>query len=432
MNHQQKDDNNSLRNWQEKLLPPEVIMEKARSTGFIKRMKKLDPTYLLYVLIFGISSHCKPTLEEIHRDYQDLGGKSAGTKEIRYQSFHNRFDSNMALFLRAMLDHYINITFADSPARLKGPVGILKDVLIQDSSIIRLSKKLAEEFPPARSRSEAAGLKIHAVYSAVSHSLKSFEITDEKTHDYKKIRIDGNIKDVLFLFDLGYYSHYVLANINERGGFFVSRVKNSAKPKLKEIVSESKIFDSFFEKGMNLGDFLDRIPKSGEIELICTFTGRDKEKPWGKKRINADFRVVCFWDENDKIWHNYVTNLPGDAYKKDEIYQLYRYRWIIELLFKEMKSDYDLGKFLLAREPLALIHVYSMLIRLVLSRNLYKKMVASLDEDEKPRYGPLLWSKVFAEKAHEFLSIIDQSIFGKESVGERWKKLGRFIAATCM
>nr|WP_048145961.1 transposase [Methanoplanus limicola] len=143
----------------------------------------------------------------------------------------------------------------------------------------------------------------------------------------------------------------------------------------------------------------------------------------GQKKINADFRVVCFWDENDKIWHNYVTNLPGDAYKKDEIYQLYRYRWIIELLFKEMKSDYDLGKFLLAREPLALIHVYSMLIRLVLSRNLYKKMVASLDEDEKPRYGPLLWSKVFAEKAHEFLSIIDQSIFGKESVGERWKKL---------
>ncbi|WP_245543596.1 hypothetical protein [Methanoplanus limicola] len=54
-----------------------------------------------------------------------------------------------------------------------------------------MSKKLAEEFPPARSRSEAAGLKIHAVYSAVSHSLKSFEITDEKRMTTRKSGLMG-------------------------------------------------------------------------------------------------------------------------------------------------------------------------------------------------------------------------------------------------
>jgi len=133
--------------------------------------------------------------------------------------------------------------------------------------------------------------------------------------------------------------------------------------------------------------------------------------------------VVCCWDEKESTWHNYVTNLPDLAYEADEIYQLYRYRWIIELLFKELKSDYDLGKLLLAKKPLAYAHVYSMLIRFVLSRNLYKKLISTVDENDHHRYGPLLWSKVFAEKAHEFLSIFYQGIFGRVNVVDRWNKL---------
>jgi IS4 transposase len=77
--------------------------------------------------------------------------------------------------------------------------------------------------------------------------------------------------------------------------------------------------------------------------------------------------VICFWDDNFKIWHTYVTNLPSEEYSNEEVYHLYQYRWIIELLFKEMKGDYDLGHLLFAKDPLAYVHIYSMLIRLVIT-----------------------------------------------------------------
>ena len=423
MNPQKSDHENSLARWQEELLSPDIVMEKARSSGFLKRMRKLNPTYLLLVLVFGISSHSKPSVEEIYRRYIDFDDDLDYPKKMCYQSFSSRINENMVSFLREMLDYYIERTSSNSSAKLKGSVELLKDILIQDSSIIRLSKKLAEELPAVRTRTDAAGIKLHAVYSAVSHSLKSFEITDEKTHDSTKIKIDKNIKDILFLFDLGYYSHSLLAEIAKNDGFFVSRVKKTAKPKVEKIVSKSSLLEKQFGKGISLNDFLARIPKKGNIELECTFTTRHKKKGNKTKISYESFRVVCFWDETELIWHNYVTNLPDAAYNAEEIYQLYRYRWIIELLFKELKSDYDLGKLLLAKKPLVCVHVYSILIRLVLSRNLYKTIISPIDKSDQRHYGPLLWSKVFTEKASEFLSILQQTIFGKESVAERWNKL---------
>jgi len=60
----------------------------------------------------------------------------------------------------------------ECPAQLKNQATRFKDILIQDSSIIRLSQKLAGDYPATRSRDNAAGLKIHAVYSARAHSVK--------------------------------------------------------------------------------------------------------------------------------------------------------------------------------------------------------------------------------------------------------------------
>ncbi|QXO93539.1 hypothetical protein KSK55_09115 [Methanospirillum purgamenti] len=46
-----------LGTWQDKLLPYDFLFEKSRETGFVKRFRKINPVYLLYVLIFGVSSH---------------------------------------------------------------------------------------------------------------------------------------------------------------------------------------------------------------------------------------------------------------------------------------------------------------------------------------------------------------------------------------
>ena len=417
------DGTNHLQQWQADLLDWALIIEKARESGFVKRMRKLNPAYLLHVLVFGISCHIKPTFEEIYRIYIDFDDTEYTDGKIRIQGFANRFNVDLGNFLLLMLNYYFGIALEDCPAQLQGPVRNLKDILLQDSSIIRLSQKLADLFPAARSRGKAAGLKIHAVYSAVTHSLYSFEITSERVHDSKILKITKDIKDKLIIFDLAYYSTKAFTKIHKFGGFFVCRVKTNATPKIVEVISSTHSVKNKFKKGMLLNDLLEKFNKKGNLDLICEFNVKNptKEKKTNNDQIN--FRVVCFWDEKNQIWHTYITNLPQDEYTSDDIYQLYEFRWIIELLFKELKGDYDLGHLLLAKDPLAFVHIYSMLIRLVISRNLYKLIIQSVNEQNRYMYGPLLWSKIFAEKGKEFLSILNQEIFGTGTVRSRWKKL---------
>lgn len=256
-------------------LNPDFIENKSRETGFIKRKRKLDPVLLVFVLVFGVSSHLKPTLEEIYRHYVDLDDNPKIKTSIRNQSFRKRFKDDLVTFLKSLLNHYIDQTAHQSPAHLKGIVEDFKDILVQDSSIIRISKKLYDLHPAARSRDDSAGLKIHAVYSSVSHSVKSAIITSERVHDSKMLKIGREVENILLLYDLGYYSLKTVSKIQEYGGFFVSRVKTNAVFNVVTINSGPSDFLSLVDRNcfINISgdDFLEKIPKKGVFDLICSF-----------------------------------------------------------------------------------------------------------------------------------------------------------------
>ena len=48
-------------------------------------------------------------------------------------------------------------------------------------------------------------------------------------------------------------------------------------------------------------------------------------------------------------------------------------------------------------------------------------------KNDKGKYTPMLWSKVFSEKGLEFLSILNQNLFGTGNVKKRWDKLERSL-----
>jgi len=56
------------------------------------------------------------------------------------------------------------------------------------------------------------------------------------------------------------------------------------------------------------------------------------------------FRLVGVLNEDSDEYHLYSTNLARDDYHASDITQLYRARWKIELLFKELKSRFGLDE----------------------------------------------------------------------------------------
>jgi len=54
-------------------------------------------------------------------------------------------------------------------------------------------------------------------------------------------------------------------------------------------------------------------------------------------------------------------------------------------------------------------------------------ILSAVEPDKREKYGPMLWSKVFAEKSNEFLSILHQYLFGNKDVLERWNWLEKSL-----
>jgi len=57
------------------------------------------------------------------------------------------------------------------------------------------------------------------------------------------------------------------------------------------------------------------------------------------------FRVVGVRDEDADNYHLYITNLPRDEFLPADLATLYRCRWEVETLFRELKTQYELDEF---------------------------------------------------------------------------------------
>ena len=76
------------------------------------------------------------------------------------------------------------------------------------------------------------------------------------------------------------------------------------------------------------------------------------ERGNGKRKRMVDFRVIVL-PGNEKTMTRLCTNLPRTPFSLDLVARLYRFRWQIELVFKEWKSYANLHKFDTANEHIA-------------------------------------------------------------------------------
>ena len=55
-----------------------------------------------------------------------------------------------------------------------------------------------------------------------------------------------------------------------------------------------------------------------------------------------EFRLIAIYNQDDEKYHVYITNISDELLTAKDIADLYRGRWEIELVFKELKSKYQL------------------------------------------------------------------------------------------
>ncbi len=311
----------------------------AKKTGATVRERKIDIVKFFWVLVLCFGLNPLREIRSMKRTYE-----SHAAVKISISSFYCRFSPELVEFLHQCVFYAIEYQSQNSNRSLSDKLKVFRDLVIQDSTIIRLNQKLSKIWPSTRSRKVAVGIKLSCVVSAVSSSMKSLRIVPERTSEIKTLRIGAWVRDRIILLDLGFFKYAAFEKIDRLGGYFVSRLKDNANPKIVKILrGHIKTNIQLAGKKQKLKDILPYL--DGEIvEAVIEVGSRSSKYLGKKKRVPIEFRMVAVFNKESKEYHIYITNIPQEMLSAEDVAALYGARWEIEIIFKELKSSYRLDE----------------------------------------------------------------------------------------
>ena len=378
------------------MFPEDFLRNTARETGVVERERKIDVVILFWVTTLGFGVRFLSAIRGLKRKYEEQAKTT-----LSISSFYDRFTPEMVDFLRKCVLHAIEFQAQQTGRILDAKLKRFKDLVIQDSTIIRLHESLAKIWPAARTKKIAAGVKVSCIVSAVADSPKSVRIYPERTSEAKILRLGPWLRDRILLIDLGYFKYRSFDRIDSYGGYFVSRLKGNANPLIVG-VNQKWRGNSVDVVGKKLRDILPHLKREIlDVEVEVEFKRR---KYKGKQStLKRRFRVVCAFNSESGEYHAYLTNIRVEILSAEDIALLYRARWEIELIFKELKSNYRMDQIPSANPNIVKCLIWVAILTLMCSRRILQ-LIRNANPENANRYTHLRWAKVFTQQADRLLT----------------------------
>jgi IS4 transposase len=181
------------------------------------------------------------------------------------------------------------------------------------------------------------------------------------------------------LFDLGFFSYGLFARLSAHGGYFVSRLKARANPTIVAVhrVHRGRARDLV---GKPLADVLPRLQREvRDVEVELSFKRRRYR---GRRRTDTlRLRLVGLREATSGEYPLYLTHIPPKKLPAEDLSRTYALRWVIELLFKELKSSYRLDEIPSRKSAVVEALLYAALLTFVASRRLLQVLHEALAED---------------------------------------------------
>jgi len=171
----------------------------------------------------------------------------------------------------------------------------------------------------AEFRKTKSGIKLHLrlvyVEKGCSYPDKAV-LTNAKEHDRGQLEVLVDDKECMYVFDRGYLDYERFDRMTDDGYFFVSRLRKNAVTRVIEPLELPE----------------DSLVLSDEMILIGTT----------QNRAENVFRLIKVLDSKGNELHLITNRFDLSA---NEIAELYKSRWAIELFFKWLKQHLNIKKF---------------------------------------------------------------------------------------
>ena len=198
-------------------------------------------------------------------------------------------------------------------------------------------------------------MEIHATYSGFADDVQTVHIAPDCDPERPFLPDPTSLKDCLLWADRGYPNVPHFEAVQVAGGAFIVRLTSSDDPWVRAAWVEGR--RAAVPPRMRLSRVLARHP--GHHRNL------DVEFARGARLVG--FRVVVI-PGRDRTMARLCTNLPRTPFSADLVARLYRFRWQIELCFKEWKSYANLHKFNTANPHVAEGLMWASLCAAILKR----------------------------------------------------------------
>jgi|AGTN01.2.fsa_nt_gi FOG: Transposase and inactivated derivatives len=377
------------------LFSPEWITETAKKVGFVVRDRKIDSVIFFWTLVLGFGVSMQQTLAKLRRAYE-----TASASSIVPSAFHDRFTSSLVDLLKEAVTHALSQQVAEPTRALSEKLKGFSDLIAADGTILRLHEKLAAHWPACRTNHTKAAIKMHMVASALVAGPRHVALYSERTPEVKTLKIDDWVKDKILLIDLGFFKYNLFSQIKSHGGYFVSRLKENTNPLIVSSLRQWR-GNSIDLAGKRLRFLLESLKRQvidAEVEVAFRVPNTK-----GKTSLKTEvYRLVGIMNKETQEYHLYLTNIPPDKISAEDIALMYRARWSIELLFKELKSTYALNQISSAKPEVVETLIMTAILTLIVSRRVLSVLQKAYPKHVS-RMTTLRWSNVFAAGAYRTL-----------------------------
>ena len=254
------------------------------------------------------------SLHEIVKTLEANGPKlyHSGMKPVRKSTVANALTKRDSAIFEDLFQHLLN----DSKNLFGGSRRFRNPLQLIDASTIDLC---LSRFDWAHFRKSKGAVKLHVSYDSDYHLPNQVFFSTGKVHESNTLLDFDRKAGDLLVFDKGYNNYKSFWEINLSGGTFVTRLKTNAIIK-KHVFSENTISDNIIS------------------DSFCTF---DSVK--GKEDYPGTIRIVEYLDPEKEKKYQFLTNdLDRPA---QEIADIYKERWQVELFFKWIKQNLKIKTF---------------------------------------------------------------------------------------
>src|SRR5881409_2937294 len=213
--------------------------------------------------------------------------------------------------------------------------GEFRHIILQDGSSFAIHDGLREVFPGRFKAVKPAAVELHATMDLLCDAPTTVVLTPDTTNEQAFLPEPATLTGSLLLADRGYIDLGYLRRVAQARGFFIIRAKAGMNP---------QVVEAWREDGLRLRALRNKplkvihakLPKRHRVELVVV---------WQVEEHPLRLRLLISWNRQTKEFCYLLTNLPAKRYHLDMIYRAYKWRWQVELLFKEWKSYANLHAF---------------------------------------------------------------------------------------